>query len=108
MATHHNFRIKNGLEVGGVLIVNSSGQLQATTIGGNLDFADNVRARFGDNNEFSIHHNANGNTYIGGGTVVHNSNTWRLMNMADTEAIIKGNADGNVELFHDGQSRREF
>jgi len=105
MATHHNFRIKNGLEVGGVLIVNSSGQLQATTIGGNLDFADNVRARFGDNNEFSIHHNANGNTYIGGGTVVHNSNTWRLMNMADTEAIIKGNADGNVELFYDGGSR---
>jgi len=34
MATHHNFRIKNGLEVGGVLIVNSSGQLQATTISG--------------------------------------------------------------------------
>ena len=32
MATQHNFRIKNGLEVGGVLIVNSSGQLQATTI----------------------------------------------------------------------------
>jgi len=34
MATQHNFRIKNGLEVGGVLIVNSSGQLQATTISG--------------------------------------------------------------------------
>ena len=34
MATHHNFRIKNGLEVGGVLIVNSSGQLQAASISG--------------------------------------------------------------------------
>jgi hypothetical protein len=34
MATQHNFRIKNGLEVGGVLIVDSSGQLQATTISG--------------------------------------------------------------------------
>ena len=34
MATDHNFRVKNGLEVGGVLIVNSSGQLQATTISG--------------------------------------------------------------------------
>ena len=34
MATQHNFRIKNGLEVGGVLIVNSSGQLQAASISG--------------------------------------------------------------------------
>ena len=105
MATHHNFRIKNGLEVGGVLIVNSSGQLQATNVSGNLDFADNVRARFGDDADFHIHHSSNGNTYIGGGTVVHNSNTWRLMNLADTEAIIKGNANGNVELFYDGGSR---
>ena len=34
MADNHNFRIKNGLEVGGVLIVNSSGQLQAASISG--------------------------------------------------------------------------
>ena len=105
MATHHNFRIKNGLEVGGVLIVNSSGQLVVADITANQKFHDNVRLRFGNSSDFQIHHNSNGNTYIGGGTVVHNSNTWRLMNMADTEAIIKGNADGNVELFYDGGSR---
>ena len=31
MATQHNFRIKNGLEVGGVLIVNSDGSLAPLT-----------------------------------------------------------------------------
>jgi hypothetical protein len=70
-----------------------------------LTFTDNTKATFGDSNEFSIHHNTNGNTYIGGGTVVHNSNTWRLMNMADTEAIIKGNADGDVKLYYNGSEK---
>lgn len=105
MATHHNFRIKNGLEVGGVLIVNSSGQLVVADINANQKFLDNVRLRFGDSSDYSIFHSNNGVTYLAGSTVEHGSNTWRVMNLAGTEAIIKGNADGNVELFHNGQSR---
>lgn len=42
MATQHNFRIKNGLEVGGVLIVNSSGQLQAASISGAITSTGNI------------------------------------------------------------------
>ena len=34
MANNHNFRVKNGLEVGGVLIVNSSGELQGSSLSG--------------------------------------------------------------------------
>ena len=105
MATHHNFRIKNGLEVGGVLIVNSSGQLVVADINANQKFLDNVRLRFGNSSDYSIFHSNNGVTYLAGSTVEHGSNTWRVMNLAGTEAIIKGNADGNVELFYDGGSR---
>jgi len=105
MATHHNFRIKNGLEVGGVLIVNSSGQLVVADVNSNQKFLDNVRLRFGDDSDYQIFHSNNGVTYLAGSTVEHSSNTWRVMNLAGTEAIIKGNADGNVELFHNGGSR---
>jgi hypothetical protein len=34
VANNHNFRVKNGLEVGGVLIVNSSGELQGSSLSG--------------------------------------------------------------------------
>ena len=105
MATHHNFRIKNGLEVGGILIVNSSGQLVVADINANQKFLDDVRLRFGNSSDYQIFHHNNGVTYLSGSTVEHNANTWRLMNLAGTEAIIKGNADGNVELFYDGGSR---
>jgi len=105
MATQHNFRIKNGLEVGGILIVNSSGQLVVADINANQKFLDNVRLRFGNSSDYQIFHHNNGVTYLSGSTVEHNANTWRLMNLAGTEAIIKGNADGNVELFYDGGSR---
>ena len=105
MATQHNFRIKNGLEVGGILIVNSSGQLVVADINANQKFLDNVRLRFGNSSDYQIFHHTNGVTYLSGSTVEHNANTWRLMNLAGTEAIIKGNADGNVELFYDGGSR---
>ena len=56
MATDHNFRIKNGLEVGGQLIVNSSGQLVVADVASNLDFADNIKARFGNGADLRIWH----------------------------------------------------
>ena len=61
MATDHNFRIKNGLEVGGVLIVNSSGQLTSTTIAGatatdNIKINDNVQFQIGTGADSNIRH----------------------------------------------------
>ena len=43
MATDHNFRIKNGLEVGGQLIVNSAGALVVSSVQSQLQFNDNVK-----------------------------------------------------------------
>ena len=56
MATDHNFRIKNGLEVGGVVIVNSSGQLQALQVSSHQHFLDNVEAKFGNSGDLKIFH----------------------------------------------------
>ena len=63
MATDHNFRVKNGLEVGGVLIVNSSGQLQAVQAASHLHFIDNVQAKFGNSGDLKIYHDGS-NSYI--------------------------------------------
>ena len=56
MATDHNFRIKNGLEVGGQLIVTSSGQLVVATVSSQLQFLDNVKAKFGNGSDLQIYH----------------------------------------------------
>ena len=63
MATDHNFRIKNGLEVGGELIVDSSGNLVVADITSNQKFHDDVRLRFGNSSDLQIYHSGN-NSYI--------------------------------------------
>ena len=54
MATDHNFRIKNGLEVGGQLIVDSNGQLVVSAAGSNLEFPDNTKLFFGTGSDASV------------------------------------------------------
>ena len=54
MATDHNFRIKNGLEVGGQLIVDSNGQLVVSAAGANLEFPDNTKLFFGTGSDASV------------------------------------------------------
>ena len=58
MATDHNFRIKNGLEVGGELIVTSSGQLAVAAVSSQLQFLDNVKAKFGNGSDLQIYHDS--------------------------------------------------
>jgi len=70
-----------------------------------IKLADDSRVYWGDSSEFAIHHNANGNTYIGGGTVVHNSNTWRLMSLSDAEAMIRATVNSSVQLYYDNVER---
>ena len=61
MATDHNFRIKNGLEVGGVLIVNSSGALQVSpsTVSSNITLNDNVKLLFGTDADSELYFDGN-------------------------------------------------
>ena len=62
MATDHNFIVKNGLEVGGVLIINSSGQLQAVTATGPIALNDSVQLRFGNDLDLRIAHDGTNST----------------------------------------------
>ena len=109
MATDHNFRIKNGLEVGGQLIVNSSGQLQAVTATANLSFADNIRARFGAGSDLQIWHNSTShNSHIsesGGGNLYLSGENIRLTNTAITESYLQADVNGAVTLYHNNLAR---
>ena len=89
MATHHNFKIKNGLEVGGTLIVNSSGQLQAVTAAGNLSFGDGIRLYFGNSNDLEIVHTGGNNLFQGF------SGDMKFINFADDKDIIFQSDDGS-------------
>jgi hypothetical protein len=68
MATDHNFRIKNGLEVGGVLIVNSSGVLQVSpaTVSSNIKLNDNVKLQFGSDADSELY-------FDGSSTILRNT-----------------------------------
>ena len=46
---------------------------------GHVDLGDGQRIRFGDSDDYHIHHNANGVTYVAGNVVEHNANTWSCL-----------------------------
>ncbi len=107
MATDHNFRIKNGLEVGGVLIVNSSGQLVVADVTSNLDFADNIKARFGNGNDLQIYHDGT-HSYINsttGSLYIRTGNTLQFKNQSGSENLATFAVNGAATLFHDNISR---
>ena len=71
---------------------------------GHIDLADGKKIRWGDSDDYHIHHNANGHTYVAGGSVRHGSNAFRVMNLADTETQIEALADGAVTLYYNGNA----
>ena len=113
MATDHNFRVKNGLEVGGVLIANSSGQLVASSVNSNLKFSDDVQAQFGanadlkiyhdPNNSFILHSNTSGYFKIGAGTkeLFLHGNRVDLRSETGNEAMVQAFHGGAVKLYYD-------
>ena len=106
MATDHNFRIKNGLEVGGQLIVNSSGQLVVADVTSNLDFADNVKATFGNGSDLQIYHDGS-NSYIdeaGTGELRLRSNEVELRDMSN-EVLARFSSGGSSALFYDNAEK---
>ena len=70
--------------------------------GGNLKFADNAYARFGDGNDLKIYHNGN-NSFISdqmpGGIYVL-TNDFRVRNPANDENILRASENGDVELYY--------
>ncbi len=69
-----------------------------------LDFADNVKARFGTGGDLEIFHDGT-NSYLkdnGTGSIILASNSWIYwMNEAADETIIKAGANSQVELYYD-------
>ena len=73
-----------------------------------VDFADGERIRFGDSTDYHIHHNANGVTYVAGGTVEHGSNTWRVKNLAGTDTLINALNGGAVDLYYNANKKFDW
>ena len=119
MATDHNFRVKNGLEVGGVLVVNSSGQLVAASVNSNIKFADDVQAQFGANadlkiyhdphNSFILHNNSNGYFAIKNetGSLFLHGNRVDLRSSTGNETMLQAFHNGAVSLYHDASKKLE-
>lgn len=119
MATDHNFRIKNGLEVGGELIVDSSGHLVVADITSNQKFHDDVRLRFGNSsdlqiyhdphNSFILHSNTNGYFKIGAGTnsLFLHGNRVDLRSETGNESMLQAFHNGAVKLYYDASPKLE-
>ena len=85
----------------------------AGSVGGatGVDFNDDVLARWGTGNDFSIKHQASDSaTYIqnaDGSTLVLNSSALRINNAANNENLIKADQNGSVELYEDNVKKFE-
>ena len=104
MATDHNFRIKNGLEVGGQLIVNSAGALVVSSVQSQLQFNDNVKAKFGNGSDLQVYHDGS-HSYV---TDTGTGNLWlggSVVNIGTPNAsayYISATQGGAVQLYHNG------
>ena len=107
MATDHNFRIKNGLEVGGVLIVNSSGQLQSITAADDIKINDNAQFQIGTGADSNIRHDGSNTkfSHTGDGGLYIGANTFGIQNGAHNENYILASANGAVTVYYDGSLR---
>jgi hypothetical protein len=72
-----------------------------------VDFADNEKARFGTGGDLQIYHNGSHNVINGaaGQNLEIQTNAFRVKNQANTEAMIVGQANGAVQLFHDNNEK---
>ena len=75
-----------------------------------LEFGDNYKAVFGDNDDLQIYHHNNGTGVIqnaGAGQLQLRANTIRLLNQATDENFAFFNDDGSVDLYHNNIKRFE-
>jgi len=76
---------------------------------GNLDVDDNNKLRIGTSSDLQIFHDG-GHSYIhqdGVGTLRILADNFRLNNEADSENVIKADANGGVELYYDNSKKFE-
>ena len=94
----------------GDVIFDSSGAILFDKSDKALEFGDNYKAVFGDNDDLQIYHHNNGTGIIqnaGAGQLQLRANTIRLLNQATDENFAFFNDDGSVDLYHNNIKRFE-
>jgi hypothetical protein len=73
-----------------------------TAHAGNATFADNAKAIFGAGSDLQIYH-VGGNSYVlsNTGSLVLRSDSFRVLNTANSEQILHGDANGAVSAYYD-------
>ena len=84
-----------------------------TTVGTGLTLADNVRAKFGNDGDLAIYHNASNSFIVDNGTgplYIRGNDAVRIesyVNDAAGEPMIVGNSDGSVDLYFNNSKKFE-
>ena len=84
-----------------------------TTVGTGLTLADNVRAKFGNDGDLAIYHNASNSFIVDNGTgplYIRGNDAVRIesyVNDAAGEPMIVGNSDGSVDLYFNNSQKFE-
>ncbi len=115
--------IKDGGTIGSAsatdaITIASSGDVTLTGASGNivfdksedaLEFADNVRVRFGTGDDFSIYHSGDASQIAHGGTgdLLIRTDRLQIINASANETMITSVANGAVELYHDNVKKFE-
>ena len=79
------------------------------TMTGNLNFGDDVKARFGDNQDLEIFHDGNDSIIAdtGTGALEIRASILNMRNAADTHDMFKATEGGAVELYHNNSKKAE-
>ena len=98
-----------GLEVTGN--VTATGNLEAVgiTATGNVDMPDDAKVLLGDDDDLRLYHDGSDSyiTDVGTGSLKLLTTQLHVKNPADDEFIIKGIADGGVDLYHNNAKKLE-
>ena len=74
----------------------------------NADFADNVKATFGNDSDLKIFHNGtNSRIDNGTGELQINADSFKLKNAASDEVMLVATADGAIDLYHNNVKKLE-
>jgi hypothetical protein len=89
--------------------ITSKADTAGATLTGNLNFNDDIRARFGTDADLQVYHDGT-NSFIkdsGTGNLKVLTSSFLVKNQADNEVILKGTPDGSVDLYYNNGKKFE-
>jgi len=86
---------------------NVSGSATSTGSFGYIKIPDDGKIALGDSEDLRIYHNGNHSIIRdrGTGNLILRTNAFQVKNADDTETMLQANADGNVTLYHNNNSK---